>query len=112
MKLKSFAIVLGLALLAAVLTSLFDKQLGFMVFFGVAASMSIGEIIDYRHRRKVAMHLSKTENALTEAMQTMQATLAVAQATGDIAAIQAASRALAATGALRTDVQSLRADLA
>jgi hypothetical protein len=112
MKLKSVAVVLGAALLAAVLASLFDKQLGFMVFFGVAASMSVGEVIVHRRRRQVEAHLNKSETTLTQVMQTMQATLTDAQATGDPAIILAATRALASAGALRSDIQSMRADLA
>jgi len=112
MKPKSFAIVFGSALLAAVLVSLIDKQLGFMVFFGVTASMGANEVRAYRRRRKVALQLKKSENALTEAMTTMQTALAVAQAMGDAPVIHEASRALAAAGALRSDIQSMQSTLA
>jgi dipeptide/tripeptide permease len=112
MKLTSIAIVLGSALFAAVLASWFDKQLGFAVFFGVVASMTVGEVIAHRRRRKVALQLGKSETALTEAMKTMQTSLAVAQAMGDAEVIEQASRALAAASALRSDIQSMRANLA
>lgn len=111
-KLKSVAIVFGAALAVALLTSLVDKRLGFMVFFGVAASMGVGEVLAHRNRRKIAKQLSNNENALAQTVQTMQATLAAAQAVGDAVVIQAASRALAATGALLTDVRALKADVA
>lgn len=112
MSIKSIAVVLGSAIAAALLVACFYPTLGIPVFLGVAVSMGLGEYREHRRLIKVAAHLAKNEKDLTEIVQVMNQTLAVAQATGDRAVIDKASQALASAQNVLNEIRELKTQVA
>lgn len=112
MSIKVLCRTVGVALLSALVVGYFDKQFGFVLFFGVSASLGAAEFIEQRRRARLVAVLSKSEGQLAKTVLALQESLAQARLFNDASLVDKAGATLQSTQELLDEVRTARAKLA